>query len=208
MTTFGQTRRDPQKGENGFSKLKGFTLIELMLVIAVVAIITSFALPSYRTLMEKRQVTSGAEQLGAFLSVVQLEAVKRNQFVGVKYSRTDSDSWCVGMVVVADPSTNTPCDCTAAVSAADACKIDGQLRVFTGANLNFPGVLNGTSGDGAFVFDPVRGLMVDHTDNAVLELLSEDATFALNVQVSATGRVKICNDVSAATNVPGFKPCT
>ncbi len=58
METFGQTRRYPQNGKNGFSKYRDFTLIELMVVIAIVAIITSFALPSYRTLIEKRQVTS------------------------------------------------------------------------------------------------------------------------------------------------------
>jgi len=208
MKTFGKTRRDPQKGKNGFSTYRGFTLIELMVVIAIVAIITSFALPSYRTLIEKRQVTSGAQQLGAFFSAVQIESVKRNENIGVKYSRADNDSWCVGMVVVADPTTNTPCDCTAAVSAVNACKIDGQLRVFSGANLNFPGIMNAINGDGAFVYDPVRGLMVDFTDAAELELLSEDASYSLNVQVSATGRVKICNDASASTLVPGFKQCT
>ena len=55
MKTFGKTRRDPQKGKKEFSTHKGFTIIELMVVIAVIAIITSFALPSYRTLIEKRQ---------------------------------------------------------------------------------------------------------------------------------------------------------
>ena len=208
MATFRRIRRDPQKGKNGFSKHRGFTLIELMVVIGIVAIITSLAFPSYRTLIEKRQVTSGAEQLGAFFSAVQIESVKRYENIGVKYSRTDIDTWCLGMVVVADPTTNDPCDCTAAVTAGNACKIDGQLRVFTDANLSFPGIMSGISGDGGFVYDPVRGLMVDHTDTAVLELLSEDASYALNVQVSATGRVKICNDASATINVPGYRQCT
>jgi prepilin-type N-terminal cleavage/methylation domain-containing protein len=54
MTTFGQIGRDPQNGKITFSKDKGFTLIELIVVIVVVAIITSFALSSYRTLIEKR----------------------------------------------------------------------------------------------------------------------------------------------------------
>jgi Tfp pilus assembly protein FimT len=87
--------------------------MELMVVIAVVAIITSFALPSYQTLIEKRRVTSGAEQLGTFLSAVQLKSVNRSENIGVKYTRIDSANWCVGRVVVIDPTSNNPCDCTA-----------------------------------------------------------------------------------------------
>ena len=67
MPSQAQTRRDPQKGKKGFSTNKGFTVIELMIGIAVVAIIASLALPSYRAIIEKRQVTSAAEQLTAFL---------------------------------------------------------------------------------------------------------------------------------------------
>ncbi|MBT8046834.1 MAG: prepilin-type N-terminal cleavage/methylation domain-containing protein, partial [Gammaproteobacteria bacterium] len=61
MTSSAQHRKDPQKGKKEFSTTKGFTLIELLIVVAVIAIITSLALPSYRTIIEKRQVTSGAE---------------------------------------------------------------------------------------------------------------------------------------------------
>ena len=136
MTTFGPIRRDPQEGENGFSKNEGFTLIELMVVIAVVAIITSFALPSYRMLIEKRQVTSGAEQLASFISSAQIEAVKRSNNVSVSYTRTDSDTWCVGMV-----TGLTACDCqeTDPTSTSPlACAIDTQLRVYTDATVTYP----------------------------------------------------------------------
>jgi prepilin-type N-terminal cleavage/methylation domain-containing protein len=83
MKTFGQTRRDPQKGKKEFSTNRGFTIIELMVVIAVVAIITSFALPSYRTLIEKRSVTSGAQQISAFFSAAKMEAIKRNEMIAI-----------------------------------------------------------------------------------------------------------------------------
>ena len=85
MPNSAQTRRDPQKGKNGFSNNKGFTLIELMIAIAVLAIVTSLALPSYRTIIEKRQVTSGAEQFRAFMSSAQFESVRRNQPVAVNF---------------------------------------------------------------------------------------------------------------------------
>jgi len=204
MTLSARIRRDPQKGKKGFSNRNGFTLIELMVVLAVVAIITSFALPSYRTLLAKRQVTSGAEQLGAFLSAAQMESVKRHENISVSYTRTDSDTWCVGLV-----SGTTACNCMVTDPAANgACVIDGQLRVFSDANLNNPDIMNFMLGDGAFVYDPARGLMLNPPDPVELKLLSEGGSYSLNVQVSATGRLKICNDSSATLDVPGYKTCS
>jgi len=67
------------------------------------------------------------------------------------------------------------------------------------------------AGDGAFVFDPVRGMMVDFTDVATFQLLSQpDNTYALNVQIGPTGRVSICSDTGRAADgrqVPGYDPC-
>jgi type IV fimbrial biogenesis protein FimT len=177
-------------------------VIELMITLAVLAIITSLALPSYRTILEKRQVTSGAEQVGAFLSAVQIEAVKRNEPIAVSYARSDVDSWCVGLSNAA-----ASCDCTITdATDGDACTIDGVLRVFQSGSLNYPGVMNAMTGDGAFVFDPVRGLMEDHTDAASLQLLSSSGKYALNVDISATGRVKICSGDSSK-QVPGYASC-
>jgi len=203
MTMSVKLRRDPQNWKNGFSTRNGFTLIELMIVIAVVAIITSLALPSYRTIMEKRQVTSAAEQLGAFLSAIQIEAVTRSENISVSYSRTDADTWCIGIV-----SGATACDCTITNPATSgACVIDSQLRVISDANLTYPGIMNKMNGDGAFVFDPARGLMMNHADAAELELLSDEGTYALNVQLSATGRLKMCSD-NAGKKVPGYEVCS
>lgn len=203
MTTSELFRRDPPKGKKEFSANKGFTLIELMVVIAVIAIITSFALPSYRTLIEKRQVTSGAEQLGAFLSAVQIEAVKRSENITVSY---DEDAWCVGIA-----TGTAACDCTDTDPATADCTIDGQVRIFNEDNLNYPDAMSAINGDGAFIFDPARGLVYDDSsmadyDAAEVEFLSDNDTYALNVQVSATGRVKYCSD-SADTKVPGYDVC-
>ena len=37
MPSSAQTRRDPQQGKKGFSKNKGFTVIELLIAVAVIA---------------------------------------------------------------------------------------------------------------------------------------------------------------------------
>jgi type IV fimbrial biogenesis protein FimT len=203
MPTRAHTRRDPQKRKKEFSTNKGFTLIETMIVVAVIAIITSLALPSYRTIIEKRQVTNGAEQLGAFLSSVQMEAVKRSENITVSYKQvtTNPPVWCIGLVT----GTN-PCDCAVTAPGSADCKIDGEVRIVNQDNLSFPGVLSDMDGDGSFVYDPGRGLMVNHADAMELELVSDKGKYALNVQLTATGRVKYCSD-SAGKKVPGYNVC-
>ena len=210
MPSQSPTRRDPQKGKKGFSKNKGFTVIELMIVVATVAIILSLALPSYRTIIEKRAVSSGAEQVMAFLSSAQVEAVKRNRFVAVNYQWNDGN-WCLGMTEGRNDAVD--CDC----SVADSCLLDEgdaneQERVLWSSVLNRPEVLSaatlGTGDANTLVFDPVRGLVVD-TESAQVQLSSPDGeTYALHVNMTATGRVDICNDNDRAGKVvPGYEDC-
>lgn len=220
MTTFARLRRDPSKGKKEFSKHHGFTVIELMIAIAVLAIITSLALPSYRALIEKRQVTSGAQQLSAFLSSAKMEAVKRNDMIAVY---TDVDNACAGFYVYDPDSPRANCDCTKIDPEADnACAIDefgdGGLRLhaINETILNKPVKIAGINvvgrGDGLVVFDPIRGMLVfdDDVEPLPLELkmLSKQDTYGLNVRVTATGRVTICSDTSEADlAVPGFDEC-
>jgi len=203
MTISELKRRDPQKGKKEFSTRNGFTVIELMVVLAVVAIITSFALPSYRTIIEKRQLSSGAEQVTAFFSSAQMEAVKRNQFVAVNYQWTDELNWCLGMT--AGDEDTVDCDCT-----DGSCLMDGELRVFQSSRLTKPNILSSATlgGDDTIVFDPVRGLIVD-AETAELELISPDqSSYALNLEVVPTGRMNICSDtVRADFSVPGYEDC-
>jgi len=50
---------DPQIGVNSPGKSRGFTLIELMIVVAIVAIIAAFAYPSYMDYVRKARRADG-----------------------------------------------------------------------------------------------------------------------------------------------------
>ena len=205
MTNRAQSRRDPQKGKKGFSKYKGFTVIELLIVVAVIAIITSLALPSYRAIIEKRRLTSGAEQLAAFLSSVQLEAVKRSENITVSYQWTSENNWCVGFAAGTDP-----CDCTVIAKDSADCKVGDAVRVFNQDSLLHPEVVQPMAGDGSFVFDPARGIVYNNSDfsaydSADFDLLSENGAYALSVGINQVGRVKSCSGVDK--EVPGYAPC-
>ncbi|MBX6421967.1 MAG: prepilin-type N-terminal cleavage/methylation domain-containing protein [Nevskia sp.] len=69
------------KGSSGFAPgfTPGFTLVELVVTVAVAAILLSIAIPSFtRTLVSARLSTS-ANEVTAALSQARLEAIRRNQ---------------------------------------------------------------------------------------------------------------------------------
>jgi len=225
MPNRAHSRRDPQKGKNGFSTSKGFTLIEMMITLGVIAIIASLALPSYRTIIEKRQVTSAAEQFGAFFGVVKSHAVKRNHDIAMypkKRTVASVDEWCLGFK---EFDTNA-CNCFDGLSDANACSVDlnndgtiqeNELTVLKSEDLRKPETLTGIvflQGDSVvgvnhFIFDSVRGFLdvsgSDYADNMRLSFVTGD--YALELRIDRLGRTFICSAQSATTPVPGYDPC-
>ena len=48
------------------SRVRGFTLIEIMITVAIVAILASIALPSYRAYIERSRVPEGLDMLSSY----------------------------------------------------------------------------------------------------------------------------------------------
>lgn len=181
---------------------QGFTLVEVMMSILLMAIGMALALPSYRDMVEKRQVTNGAEQVASFINVAQGVAMKTNQVVTVSYSRTDDDEWCIGAV-----SGETACDCNVTDSTAiNYCQIGSQPYILNNAHAGDRELVHSVTGDGAYAFDPIRGLFVDLDDSLQMELRSPSDQFRLNVVVNNTGRVILCSN-SADHAIPGYEVC-
>lgn len=79
-------------------KARGFTLIELMVTIAVLAIISAIALPSFREMIIRMTVTSTTNELVGAINLARMEAVKRGTDVAVKSTSGGSD-WSSGWSV-------------------------------------------------------------------------------------------------------------
>ncbi|MDB5957356.1 GspH/FimT family pseudopilin, partial [Ramlibacter sp.] len=73
----------------------GLSLIELMIGVAVVAVLLVLALPSIGSAMQNRRVRAGAEAVQTGLTVARAEALRRNR--NVKFQlQAGSNSWVVG----------------------------------------------------------------------------------------------------------------
>ena len=184
------------------SRHRGFSLVEVMMSLVLVAIGLALALPSYRDMVEKRQVTNGAEQLASFINTAQGVAMKTNQVVTISYARSDDNDWCVGAV-----SGETACDCTETDTVAtDYCQIATQPFVLNNGHAGDLELMHAMDGDGAYAFDPIRGLFLDLDDSLTVELRSPSEDFRLSLVVNSTGRVILCSGDSAHS-IPGYQAC-
>jgi type IV fimbrial biogenesis protein FimT len=94
---------------------RGFTIIELMIVIVIVAIVATFALPSLRELVVRARLRTAAGDLHTSLMLARSEAIKRNGAVTVSPLGGGTD-WAVGWEVKAGAAVLSTQDPYAGVS--------------------------------------------------------------------------------------------
>ena len=80
---------------------RGFTLLELMVTVAVVAILATVAVPGFRDLIQNNRVTTQTNELVSALNFARTEAVKRGQRVEVTVTQ-NAPGWSA--TVVRDPA--------------------------------------------------------------------------------------------------------
>ncbi len=93
---------------------KGFTLLEMMVVLSVIAILLSWGLPSLQQSIRNNQVLAQSNELVAILHLAKSEALRRNTNVSIDFDVSD-DGW---EAIIEDP---------AEVADIDGC-LPGQLR--------------------------------------------------------------------------------
>ncbi|KVW93452.1 GspH/FimT family pseudopilin [Thiobacillus denitrificans] len=93
------------------TKLTGFTLIELMVTIAVLGILLSIGIPSYQNMVLNSRITAQANQVITALNYARSEAVKRAAPATVCSTNggaacAGSTNWSTGWLVFADANGN------------------------------------------------------------------------------------------------------
>jgi len=81
----------------------GFTLIELMVTLAVLALLLAWGVPAFREMLSNNRIAEAANRLVASLHYARTEALRRNRCVRVQASGSPAD-WNEGWTVAANQS--------------------------------------------------------------------------------------------------------
>jgi type IV fimbrial biogenesis protein FimT len=182
----------------------GLTLIELMVVVAIAAIILGLAAPSFSEYIITQRLRSVHGEVATQLQYARSEAVARSGFVSVRFQEATGAGGftCYVIFTRPDPTTSTDtCDCTAAPGSRCSAfpATTGELRtVVIPAELKV-GVRTPSGQTDTITFDArSAGLKFPTSDTAVLvaDGFQVDSTAysnrSLRAIVHPSGRSRLC----------------
>ncbi|MBS1178918.1 MAG: hypothetical protein H6R06_3330 [Proteobacteria bacterium] len=158
--------------------VRGLTLLETMVALAIVAVLMTLALPSFGSMVSRHRLKAAAEQMSMDLAELRLLAAQRGQPLHLNLSA--GAQWCYALAVASGCDCRVPQGCQLkTVRAQD----HPGVRLLEGQDLR----IDPQPGQGG------GGALLQGSDGA-----------RLRVSLSPLGRPKVC---APTASVPGFPAC-
>ncbi len=173
-------------------QVKGFTLIELMVVLTLVAVILTVVVPSFEDSIERRKLQRAGENVYSAIMLAKSEAVKQATDVSITFTKASSgNGWCYGI----DDDTTTTCNC---IAAAANCTLYSVEKTFSN------GVSGGAEPFGNIELDRNVSLTFTSdygkaTDNTATVSLKSENSLEFNVEIDSEGR-----RIRIESDIPGY----
>jgi type IV fimbrial biogenesis protein FimT len=190
-------------------RLQGFTLMELMITLAVLAVLLVAAAPAYTDFFDRYRLRGAVDDAVSVIANARAASVKGNRDVNVSLGGAVGDgAWCIGANQAAAPSGGartpgaTPCDCTNAAQ----CTVEGRrlaLDVGKHGNVSMAPVV------GSFVFHSRLGTATNAGAVAApanITFTSPTNKYDVRLVVSALGQARMCVPAGKPA-IPGVSSC-
>jgi prepilin-type N-terminal cleavage/methylation domain-containing protein len=200
------------------SAIKGFTLVELLIAVAVMAVLVTLAAPSFRDLILMQRMKGIHAQLVTDLQYARSEAVSSGAVVNLRVQRATSGVPNGCYIIFQDFNRNyllngpsTACNCR--LAAGSRCPTTNEFRelrtvevpVTSGVALTFPALQTREE----VAFDPKTGgmmLMANElglgTGRAFMTTVQIDEARSLSAVVGVSGRPRICRPLGSTLPDP------
>lgn len=169
---------------------RGFTLIELMIAIAMVAVLMAIAAPSFTSFQRNAELTSTANTLFSALTGARSEAIKQGKYALVVPA--DGSNWTSGWVVFVDEDRDqakSSADVT--IVTADATPSTLAIAGTGSAAGSTPYVMYDASGYArlkAGAGFSTSTIEISRNDVTGTELLAQTR----RIQITPTGHMRVC----------------
>jgi type IV fimbrial biogenesis protein FimT len=169
------------KRQAGVAAEQGLTLVELMVTVAILAILLAVAVPNMSSYWQQSRLVSASEAVYSNLHLLRSVALARNQQIYAKFDNTGGTGWCMALAEL------DSCDCA---DATTTCALTNMpVPRLSGSDYSNITLSTTFGGDSTSVSMP-RGTMA----NGSVVLTSQSTGDVVKVVVSSFGRVKICSD--------------
>lgn len=156
----------------------GFTLIELMVVVVIVAVLAGFGVPSFRDMLLNQRLATAAQGFNSALSFARMEAIQRARPVEV--AAVAGGDWAAGWVVRTGADESSQTTLRRFERLPQGVRVDTTLGGGFAQGLRYDG--NGFS----------RQTSRAGFSAGCLTLKAETGR-RVSIVVSASGRAKVCN---------------
>jgi type IV fimbrial biogenesis protein FimT len=184
---------------------RGLSLIEIVVAIAIIALVIGFGAPSAMTWIQNLQVRNAADSVLGGLQSARLEALRRNTMVAFEFTDANSTAWhtCIFDQVA---QACTPGDLRTSTPGGQANARVGVEYQFTDFSTALDGGLNIPA---LVAFDqfgriaPASGTNIARVDvrNPSMNLADERR---LSIQIQVAGEMRMCDpQISKALNPQG-----
>jgi type IV fimbrial biogenesis protein FimT len=167
----------------GRSARRGFTLVEMLIVLTIVIVLTLLAMPSLLSTNQENNTTMTAQNLYYALQFARSQALKSNSTVYVNFQT--GTNWCYGI--------NVGSNCTC--SLANSCSFQTVTAPASEAtSLSATGLSSGS-----LTFEPTHGAA---GQKSIVTFTANTSAVAMAVEVMVMGDSLLCS-----TTIGGYSAC-
>jgi type IV fimbrial biogenesis protein FimT len=181
----------------GASAQRGFTVYELMITVAVLAVLLTVGVPSMLNAAEKRRTIAAAERVWSELQLARSASVAGSEQVFANI--VGGNNWAFGISdnAACDPTDNSP-----ACVLRDVATLNPITHIV--AQADYPRVLLTTTA-AQVTFSPQRAT----ASIANINITSTDSVgYVMRVEVGMLGQISICSPAAdPSTYIAGYRPC-
>lgn len=165
---------------------RGFTLIELMVVIVILAVLTTLGIPSFMEMIQNTQVRTAAESILDGLQLARSEAVRRNAHT--QFVLGPGSSWTVSEIN--PPTSGIACGSIATIQTRSGSEGSEKATVNITGNVG-PGATSVT-------FTPTGWTTGSCSPNPIVQInvgssvLDSTQERPLEIRISTGGGVRLC----------------